>query len=91
MPLALGYEFQQWQRDGIDSLVTARGGTAYRRNHTLVGEVDWSPQPALRLLLRGQLMQHQWLGELPMAYNTQTAAHFAQRHGLVTAGLQLVY
>lgn len=89
--LALGYEFQQWQRNGIDALITARGGTAYRRNHTLVGEVGWSPQPALRLLLRGQLMQHQWLGELPMAYNTQTATHFAQRHGLVTAGVQLVY
>lgn len=86
---ALGYEVQRWWRRDIDDLVTARGGRAYRSNQTLIGQIGWAPVPSLQWVLRAQLMQHQWLGELPMAYTGLTAARFAQHYGFVTLGLRL--
>ena len=84
---ALGYEFQQWWRDDIDSLIRQRGGTGYQRNHILVGELQAPLTEQISVLLRAQYMQHQFLGELPLAYNTLTATRFSQRYGLVSAGL----
>ena len=84
---ALGYEFQQWWRDDIDALIRQRGGTGYQRNHILVGELQAPLTEQISVLLRAQYMQHQFLGELPLAYNTLTATRFSQRYGLVSAGL----
>lgn len=89
--LALGYEYQRWRREGIDALVASRGGAVYDLNHTLIGELGWSPLAGMQWLLRGQYMQHQWLGELPLAYNTLTASRFSQRYGFVSAGLRVTF
>jgi len=86
---ALGYEVQRWWRRDIDDLITVRGGQAYRSNQTLMAQIGWAPMPSLQWLLQGQLMQHQWLSELPMAYNSLTAARFGQHYGFVTFGVWL--
>jgi hypothetical protein len=86
---ALGYDVQRWWRRDLDARITARGGRAYRSNQTLVGEIGWAPVPSLQWLLQAQLMQHQWLSELPMAYTGLTASRFGQRYGLVTFGVRL--
>lgn len=84
---AIGYEFAQtWRRD-IDALLRQRGEAGYQRNHILIGELRLDLTEHLSALLRAQYLQHQFLGELPLAYNTQTAARFSQRYGLVSAGL----
>lgn len=86
---ALGYEFQRWWRGDIDDLIAARGGRAYRSNQTLIGQIGWAPLPSVQWLLRAQLMQHQWLSELPMAYTGLTASRFGQHYGFVTFGVRL--
>ncbi len=37
------------------------------------------------LVLRGQYMANQFNGELPMTYNSLTAASFGQRYGMLSA------
>jgi hypothetical protein len=86
--IKLGYELQQWQRPSIDPLIRQRGGVAYERNHILVGELTHELDTHVALLLRGQLMSNQFLGELPLAYNTISASRFGKKYGLVSAGLQ---
>lgn len=85
--LALGAEWQQWQREGVDERIEARGGTPYTSNQILIGELQYRFNPVLGGLLRAQLMRHQFVGELPMIYNGLTVARFSQRYGIVTAGL----
>lgn len=85
--LALGLELQQWRREGVDERLRQRGGTPYTSNQTLIGEVQYRVTPALSAVLRGQVMRHQFLGELPLIYNGLTASRFNQRYGLVSAGL----
>jgi hypothetical protein len=84
---AIGYEFAQTWRQDIDTLLRQRGEAGYQRNHILIGELQLDVTDHVSALLRAQYMQHQFLGELPLAYNTQTAARFSQRYGLVSAGL----
>ena len=36
-------------------------------------------------------MQQQWLGELPMAYNSLTASRFAHPYGLVSGALNFAF
>lgn len=85
--LALGLELQQWRREGVDERLRQRGGTPSTSNQTLIGEVQYRVMPGLSAVLRGQVMQHQFLSELPLIYNGLTAARFNQRYGLVSAGL----
>lgn len=84
---AIGYEFGQTWRQDIDSLLRQRGEAGHQRNHILIGELQLDLTVHLSALLRAQYLQHQFLGELPLAYNTQTASRFSQRYGLVSAGL----
>ncbi|MEY4754376.1 MAG: hypothetical protein RJA44_2051 [Pseudomonadota bacterium] len=85
--LRLGYEFQRWQRP-IDDLIRQRGGVAYTDNHILIGEGRHALGAGLSLLLRGQLMRNQFVGELPLAYNSISASRFGKKYGLVSFGLQ---
>jgi hypothetical protein len=83
----LGYEFQHWQRERIDTLIVQRGGKAYTDNHTVVGELSARLTPGVSALLRAQLMRHQFVGELPLAYNTLSANRFGSTYGIVSIGL----
>lgn len=88
---ALGYQYQRWNRGAIDTLLASRGSAVYRDGHTLLGEVGWEPARGAQLLLRGQYMHRQWLGELPLAYNTLTATRYKHHYGLVSAAVKLAY
>ena len=78
--LALGAELQQWLRDA---------GAAERqtRNALLVGEAAYAIDPALAVVLRGQYMHRQMLGEVPMLYNARSTSS-ARKVVSVSLGLQ---
>jgi len=84
--LSGGYQYQVLRRDVIDDLITSRGGSAYRTNHVLVGEVARKVGASSAVFLRGQLMSNQFVGEMPFAYNSVTASKFGNRYGLATVG-----
>jgi hypothetical protein len=77
--LALGGELQQWQRSGQDESRT--------RSVRLASELVRSLTPALSVVLRGQYLHRQMLGEVPMLYNTRSSSA-GRRVVSVSAGLQ---
>lgn len=86
-----GYQFQVQRRDDVDDLIEARGGSASKNNHVLVGEVVYQLTSNVALFGRGQYMQHQFTGEIPFAYNTLTAHRFKERYGIVTTGVMVSF
>ncbi|WP_310461231.1 hypothetical protein [Sphaerotilus sp.] len=77
--LALGGELQQWQRTGATERQT--------RNALLVSEAAHAFDPALSVVVRGQYMHRQLLGEVPMLYNARSTAS-TRRVVSVSVGLQ---
>ena len=86
-----GYQFQHLNRSQIDSTIQARGGSAYQDNHILIGEVMYRLLSNTALVLRGQYMSNQFVGEMPFAYNTLTASRFDKRYGLLSTGLVMSF
>jgi hypothetical protein len=80
--LALGGEVQQWQRNGATARQT--------RNALLVSEAAHAFDPALSLVLRGQYMHRQLLGEVPMLYNARSTGS-TRRVVSVSIGLRATF
>jgi hypothetical protein len=53
----------------------------------VVGELTVRITTGVGALLRAQLMRHQFVGELPLAYNTLSATRFGSTYGIVSLGL----
>lgn len=82
-----GYQFQRINRSQIDNTIQTRGGIAYQSNHILLGEVMYRLLSGTALVVRGQYMTNQFVGEIPFAYNTMTASRFDKHYGLLSTGL----
>ena len=79
------------RRSDVEDVVRARGGSPERSNQTLVLEAGYKPTPRSLVFLRGQMMTHQFLGELPMTYNSVSAGQFDNRYGFLTLGVALAF
>jgi hypothetical protein len=86
-----GYQYQYLKRKQIDDTVNSRGGSSYQSNHTLIGEVKYQVSAEAAIFLRGQYMTHQFVGEIPFAYNTLTASRFGKQYGFLSAGLLMTF
>jgi hypothetical protein len=85
--LRAGVQHIRIQRQGVDEVVLARGGLAFRSNTIGVAELGYRVLPASLLFLRAQVMAHQFVGEAPLMYNTLTATQHRRRYGIATVGL----
>ena len=85
--LTLGHDWLHWRRERIDALIADRGLRGLRDTRSLVAQLQVELTPHLSGLLRVQVMEHAFLAELPLAYNTQTTGQLSHRYGLVSAGL----
>jgi hypothetical protein len=83
----LGLVVEHWQRERIDAVIVQRKGHAYTTNATLIGELSANLMPHVTALMRGQFMRNQFVGELPLAYNTLSASRFGSTYGLATFGV----
>jgi hypothetical protein len=79
------------RRSDVEDVVRARGGSPVRSNQVLVLETGYKPTTNSLVFLRGQMMTHQFLGELPMTYNSVSAGQFDKRYGFVTLGLAVAF
>lgn len=86
-----GYQYQNLQRDHVDDVIQSRGGTVYKNNHILLGEVMYKIADNVSLFMRGQYMTNQFIGEIPFAYNSMTAHRFDQRYGILSTGLVISF
>jgi hypothetical protein len=79
------------RRSDVEDVVRARGGSPVRSNQVLLLEAGYKPTNNSLVFLRGQMMTHQFLGELPMTYNSVSAGQFDKRYGFVTLGLAVAF
>lgn len=82
-----GYQFQYLNRGQIDATVQKRGGTPYETNHIFLGEVMYRVLRNTAVFVRGQFMTNQFVGEIPLAYNTLTANRFDKKYGILSIGM----
>ncbi len=82
-----GYQFQKIKRSHVDELIVASGGTAYDINHIFVGELMRRLGQNSAVVVRGQLMSNQFVGEVPFVYNQITANKFNKQYGFLSFGL----
>lgn len=85
--LSGGYHFQKLNRGGVDDRITGRGGTAYRTNRIVVGEILRKVGRNAAVFARAQLMSNQFVGEIPFTYNAFTAGKFDRRYGFMSFGV----
>lgn len=79
------------RRSDVEDAVKSRGGSPVRSNQVLVLEAGYKPTHKSLVFLRGQMMRRQFLGELPMTYNSVSAGQFDNRYGFLTLGLALAF
>jgi hypothetical protein len=82
-----GYQYQRINRNQVDNTIRRRGGVAYASNHIFMGEVMYRILRNTALFVRGQYMSNQFVGEIPLAYNTLTANRFDKHYGILSTGL----
>jgi hypothetical protein len=86
-----GLLFLTHRRSDVDDIVASRSMSPTRSNQLLVLEAGYKPTSKSLVYLRGQMMRHQFLGELPMTYNSVSAGQFNNRYGFLTRGLALAF
>ena len=86
-----GYLMALTSRPSVDDAVQSLGNTPYRRNQTLVGEVAYRFTQSMHIYSRVQLMQRQFLSEIPFLYNSITSPIFGVKYGVVSAGLGMSF
>lgn len=84
-----GFHFQRSNRNHVDDLIASRGGIAYKTNRIVALEILRKSGQNLAVFARGQVMSHQFAGEIPFTYNSITAHKFDRRYGFASFGLLL--
>ena len=85
--LQAGVQGIRMNRGAIDDIVVRRGGQVYTSNTVVVAQLGYQVQPRIQAYLRAQVMAHQFVGEVPLNYNSLTAAQHRRPYGLLSLGL----
>lgn len=88
--LAGGYLRREVDREFVDDFLAARGRASFTANDIVDGEIAWRAGRTLELFARGEILSHQFVGEIPFGYNAMTATKFDRQYGLASVGLRLV-
>ena len=87
----IGYRYQKWDRGELDDAIRLYQHTAdktvYDTNHHLTAEVGYKILDQTGIFLRSQVMQHQFVGDVPFSYNLFSSHKFKGRYGFLTFGL----
>ncbi|MFM2036291.1 MAG: hypothetical protein RL459_1556 [Pseudomonadota bacterium] len=79
-----GFVHQELKRAQVDDTIRNLGGVAYTANNSWIAEISRRIAPHSAVVLRGQLMSNQFVGDIPFAYNPMTAGKFGKRYGMAT-------
>jgi hypothetical protein len=85
--LRAGYLFHGVQRQAVDAILAVRQQASFTQNHNITLETSYRVSPAIHGFLRGQLSSNLFFNDLPITYNTSTAARFSSKYSLFTFGL----
>jgi hypothetical protein len=82
-----GYLFHMAQRDSVDAILASRKQASYTQNHNITVEGSYRINTAMQIFARGQLSSNLFFNDLPVTYNTSTAARFESKYSLLTVGM----
>ena len=88
----LGYRYLVVDRGELDEQVRTLkfGGidrAGYDNNHFFAAELGYKVIDRLGLFIRGQTLQHQFLGEIPFSYTFFSAHKFNDKYGFLSFGM----
>jgi hypothetical protein len=86
--VAGGALFHSQRRDDVDDIVAGRGNGFYRHQFSLGLDASARVHEHLSVFLRGQRSTHLFFNDLPVTYNSSTAASFGQHFSMLTLGLR---
>ncbi len=87
--LRAGYLFHMAQREAVDAILASRKLASYSQNHNITIEGSYRLSSAVSLFARGQLSSNLFFNDLPVTYNTSTAARFDGKYSLISLGMQV--
>ena len=85
------YLFTTIKRDFVDSILASRGLASYTQNSNVTGQVDYQMSPHLVVFGRAQLSSNLFFDDIPVTYNSSTAARFDSRYSLFTVGMLFTF
>ena len=83
----LAYQYQYLWRDNIDDRVSSFGNPAIKDNHSLGLKLSYDFHPQITGFLKGEMYQHNFVGQIPFLYNGVTASRLEKRYGLASLGM----
>ena len=86
--LRAGYLFYVAQRETVDAILAARKQSAYTQNHSITVESSYRFANGLRAVARGQFSSNLFFNDIPVTYNTSSAARFDGKYSILSLGLQ---
>lgn len=84
----ISYQYQYLWRQDIDERVNQFGHSPLKDNHTIGAKFSYDLRPNLTAFLRGELYQHNFVGQIPFLYNGVTASRLDKRYGLASLGIE---
>jgi hypothetical protein len=85
----LGYQFQYINRSDVDSRISASGGSPLKTNQTVGLDLSYKINDQLAIFFRNQAFQYNFVGTIPLLYNSQTANKLDRFYGYSSLGLRL--
>lgn len=83
-----GYLFFIVQREAVDAILAARKQASYTQNHSLGLEAGYRVRPDTQLFASALISSNLFFNDMPLTYNTSTAARFDGATSVFGVGLR---
>ena len=83
-----GYLFHAVRREAVDNILASRGKPAFTQNQTIIFEADYRLHRNVSLFSRAQFNSSLFFNDIPVTYNSSTAARFRSKYSLFSIGLR---
>ena len=86
-----GYLFHAARREAVDAILASRGKASYTQNHNITLEADYRVHSHVSVFSRVQFSSNLFFNDIPVTYNSSTAARFGSKYSLFSVGLRAVF
>jgi hypothetical protein len=86
-----GYLFHAVRREAVDAILASRGKASHTQNHNITLEADYRVHPHVSVFSRVQFSSNLFFNDIPVTYNSSTAARFGSKYSLFSVGLRAVF
>ncbi len=83
-----GYLFHAVRREAVDHILASRSKPAYTQNQTIILAADYRLHRSVSLFSRAQFNSSLFSNDIPVTYNSSTAARFRSKYSLFSIGLR---